>query len=139
MEDAFCKYCSKAFLVKPSVRMRGNGKFCVLACYRASIHTGKSVYCITCQKTTYRRGKDLMRSKSKKFFCSKKCQTIWRNQLYRGSAHKNFKTGKSSYRNIMIRSDQQRACQVCGMKDIRILIVHHIDKDRENNTLVNLA
>ena len=44
----------------------------------------------------------IKKSKSGKYFCTKKCQTIWRNKiLYTGENHSNWKDGESAYRRIL--------------------------------------
>ncbi|MBI4600028.1 HNH endonuclease [Candidatus Uhrbacteria bacterium] len=73
------------------------------------------------------------------FFCNKSCQTKWRNQVYSGPRHHLWIDGGSMYREIMRRSDAKQICRLCKTKDTRILIVHHIDKNRKNNNIANLA
>ena len=101
--------------------------------------TGKEVPCEICGVHTYKRPRELTRSKSGKYFCSKSCQTRWRNQLYIGDKHKNFTTGESSYRAVMEREHLSRICRLCKTKNSRVLAVHHIDKNRKNNKIENLA
>lgn len=82
----------------------------------------------------------LVRSKSKKFFCSKTCQTIWRNKIvFIGENHANWKFGESAYRRILAADGKDRICKLCATDDKRILIVHHQDKNRRNNKIENLA
>ena len=139
MAQAECKRCKEFFKVKPHWLKVGYGKYCSADCHHASMRTGKDVRCSTCSVLTYKTQKDLKGSKSGKYFCSKKCQTVWRNQLYIGTAHKNFKTGEFVYRATMERSKVPKLCQLCKTTDYRVLAVHHIDKNRKNNTLNNLA
>ena len=42
------------------------------------------------------------------------------------------------YRKLMQREKVDEKCVKCGDNDSRILAVHHIDKDRENNKKENL-
>ncbi|OYV63370.1 MAG: hypothetical protein B7X03_02035, partial [Parcubacteria group bacterium 21-58-10] len=86
-----------------------------------------------------KQGKDFKRSKSGLFFCSKSCQTRWRNQFFVGEKHANFTTGMNSYRSVLDRNRIPKICRRCKMADARALAVHHIDKNRKNNTLKNLA
>ena len=134
-----CVHCSNDFYAKPSALKKGNGKFCSLGCHAEAKRTGKEVLCGICAKMMYRQGKDLRRSKSGKYFCSKSCQTSWRNKLYVGKRHRNFTTGESSYRQALERTGMPKQCGVCDTEDARVLAVHHIDKDRSNNNLANLA
>ena len=47
--------------------------------------------------------------------------------------------GESSYRDAMFRSGPPPVCQLCGLTDIRVLTVQHLDEDRANNAFENLA
>lgn len=138
MATAPCTYCAVSFYAKPSRIKSGQGKFCSRACSGKFNQKGREVICATCGAITYRRPRDLARSKSEKYFCTKRCQTTWRNQLYVGKSHKNFTNGQSSYRAVMLRS-KPRICGLCRTGDSRVLAVHHIDKNRKNNKLKNLA
>jgi len=134
-----CKKCGKEFYVKPSWLKVGFGKYCSADCHHASMRNGKEVSCAVCEKLTYKTQKALNGSKSGKYFCSKSCQTQWRNQLYIGTAHKNFKTGEFVYRAKMERHKVPKICRLCKTEDSRVLAVHHIDKNRKNNDLSNLT
>lgn len=134
-----CTRCSNSFYAKPSALSKGNGKYCGLECYKTSKKSGLEIPCDICGRVSYKRKTDIVRSQSGKFFCGKSCQTRWRNQLYIGDKHKNFTTGESSYRSVMERAKTPRICRVCQTSDFRVLAVHHIDKNRKNNSLKNLA
>lgn len=134
-----CIGCGKEFRSKPSWIKRGYGKYCSRKCQHKAARKGRTVHCHTCGSPVYRKPKDLERSKSGKFFCNKKCQTQWRNQLYTGPKHRNFTNGKSTYRAALSRSGAPKRCGRCSSNDVRVLAVHHIDKDRTNNKIENLA
>lgn len=134
-----CKHCGNQFTAKPSHVSRGFGKFCSRTCSSLSQRTGKQVACHVCGSVVYRIPKDLSQSKSGKFFCNKHCQTVWRNQLYIGEKHANWIHGRAAYRSVLSRAKMQRICVLCKTSDARVLAVHHIDRDRANNTLKNLA
>jgi hypothetical protein len=133
-----CKNCKKVFKTKPFFVKLGQGKYCSSACHHQGMKNGKIVKCFICKKDVYKTLKALRTSKSKKYFCTKKCQTIWRNSIYIGSKHANFTTGRSSYKSVLSRNKVPKICKLCGTKDVRILAVHHIDQNRENNKLKNL-
>ncbi|MCL4417942.1 MAG: HNH endonuclease, partial [Actinobacteria bacterium] len=64
---------------------------------------------------------------------------IWRNRiLFSGENHSNWKYGKSVYRRILIDASQNKFCNLCRILDMRILVVHHKDHNRENNKVDNL-
>lgn len=134
-----CKTCNKTFYAKPFWLKQGYGKYCSPDCQYAGMRKGKEKPCFICGKVTYKKQKQLKGSKSGKFFCSKSCQTKWRNQLYIGEKHANFTTGMNSYRSVLGRHKVPKSCKLCKTTDARVLAVHHIDKNRKNNRLSNLA
>ncbi len=134
-----CIQCDKKFYAKPFWLKRGWGKYCSSKCQHKGMQTGKEMPCHICGKITYKQGKDFKRSKSGLFFCGKSCQTRWRNQLFVGEKHANYTTGMNSYRSVLDRNKIPRICRLCEMADTRALAVHHIDKNRKNNTLKNLT
>ncbi|MCX6786267.1 MAG: hypothetical protein NTU85_00370 [Candidatus Kaiserbacteria bacterium] len=138
MAQAICKKCGKSFYVKPHWLKVGYGKYCSADCHHASMKNGKEVSCSICGKLSYKTQKGLNGSKSGKYFCTKRCQTLWRNQLYIGPAHKNFKTGEFVYRGVIERGGVPKICRLCKTEDCRVLAVHHKDWNRQNNVLGNL-
>ncbi len=133
-----CLSCSKIFHAKPNRIARGWGKYCSQACKHIGFKTGDTFECGTCGTKIYRSLKNQSRSKSKTYFCSKSCQTLWRNKLYVGESHSNWLHGMASYRQRLERSGRKMVCSRCGTNDRRILVVHHRDKNRKNNTIKNL-
>ncbi|OGD23336.1 hypothetical protein A2Z10_01435 [Candidatus Azambacteria bacterium RBG_16_47_10] len=137
---AACAICKKEFYAKPSWIRKGWGKYCSKRCQFEGQKNGEIKQCFVCKKEVYRSWKSLEGSESKKYFCGKSCQAIWRNTAARtGPDHPNWKGGESSYKDILMRSRQLKACRKCGIKDKRVLAVHHIDHDRKNNMIGNLA
>ena len=134
-----CARCLKLFSAKPSHIALGFGKYCSRHCSSLHQKTGKEVLCSICGKTVYRTPKYLKKSKSGKFFCTKRCQTLWRNQLYVGERHANWKHGRAAYRSVLGRIKRPKVCVVCKTKDMRVLAVHHIDRNRLHNNPKNLA
>jgi len=139
MPTTKCLICSKSFYIKPSHVKLGWGKYCSNKCRTQSQLKGKYVGCNICGKLIYRSRGMIKHSKSKLFFCSKSCQTQWRNKIYIGQDHPNWQSGIDSYRQALIRSGRQRICVSCGINDPRILTAHHLDHNRENNNLSNLV
>ena len=134
-----CKTCQVLFNVKPSWVKRGYGKYCSLKCKYEGTRKGKIVICNICGIETYKPPKEIKRSKSGKFFCSKSCQTKWRNTEFIGPKHANWKTGKNAYRSVLGRHKVTKECSMCGIKNDKLLAVHHIDKNHYNNDVSNLA
>lgn len=139
MPTVRCRICDKEFYIKPSHQKYGWGKYCSRDCVFKSQLNGKFLECSICGKKIYRSLKLIKRSKSGKHFCSKSCQTLWRNQVYVGENSANWKNGEKAYRNILKRSGREQICQLCETKDERIVIVHHKDHNRKNNKIENLA
>ena len=140
MPQVNCKICNKEFYAKPNWLLKGFGKYCSHACKRIAQRTGSYKECFICKKKTWKTPKDVRTSKSKLFFCSKTCQTIWRNKIvFVGANHANWKGGHFVYRETMKRTKIPQVCKRCLMKDKRVLIVHHVDKNRSNNHISNLV
>ncbi|MCC6323652.1 HNH endonuclease [Candidatus Nomurabacteria bacterium] len=133
-----CKICSKEFYGKPYHIKKGQAKYCSQACMRVGSRTGKIVNCHSCNKEVYKTVKALRISKSKTYFCTKSCQTKWRNSVFIGPKHANWKEGKHSYRSVINRYKVPKKCNLCKTEDFRIIAVHHIDRDRKNNSIANL-
>ena len=140
MPQVQCKICSKGFYAKPNWLKNGWGKYCSRTCKSEGQKNGKFVECFICAKAVYKTQKELRVSKSKKYFCTKTCQTIWRNSIvYVGKSHWNWKGGEHvEYRDRLQGSGIRKYCRVCNTDDKRILCVHHLDKNRKNNALENL-
>lgn len=135
-----CKICGKEFYAKPSWLKHGWGKYCSSKCqYKAQLK-GKFVYCEICGKKIWRRPCQLKHSKSKKFFCSKSHQTLWRNRTFSGPRHPNLRGGESiKHKKILIQSGIKPVCKLCACKDKRVLVVHHLDKNKKHNNIKNLV
>lgn len=134
-----CEVCSSRFYTKPSHIARGWGRFCSKKCQYRSQTTGEMKQCAICGKKVYRTKSLIERSQSNSFFCTKHCQTIWRNKQYSRENHANWVSGISSYRAVLLRENRVLECIKCKSKDGRVLAVHHKDKNRHNNSLENLA
>lgn len=139
MPQINCKICSAEFYTKPSHQKLGYGKYCSIKCRSESQKKGKFIACNICKKEKWKTPKDIQGSKSGKFFCSKKCQTHWRNRYYKGELHGNWQGGEYIYRRIMLEQDVPQICKKCKIDDTRVLVVHHIDNNRKNNKINNLV
>lgn len=140
MPQVKCKVCGKEFYAKPSHLKLGWGKYCSQGCHHKGLLRGKFVKCDVCGKEIWKRPRALKHSKSGKFFCSKSCQTLWRNKYYSGERHPNWQGGDNiAYKNLLIKSGVAQICKICGNKDRRILIVHHKDKNHRNHKIKNLV
>lgn len=139
MPLTLCQICKSEFYVKPTHKKRGWGIYCSISCRTKGQLQGKTFPCYVCSKEVYRSPLDIKKSKSGKYFCNKTCQTIWRNKiLFIGENYLNWKNGKSAYRSILEAEGIKKQCTICYIEDERVIIVHHIDKDRTNNNVTNL-
>lgn len=134
-----CQQCEEKFYAKPSWIRYGSGKFCSPRCQHEAQKNGRLFPCHICKKQIYRSKNDQRKCKSGKFFCSKSCQTRWRNTYYVGEKHGNWTNGMASYRSILLKSGAPVACAKCKSLDKRILAVHHKDRNRKNNAVSNLT
>ncbi len=140
MPSVACQGCGKRFHAKPNWIKIGWGKYCSRICVFESQRRGQNVFCFICKKEVYKSPKELIRSKSGNFFCSKTCQTVWRNKIvFIGKNHANWKFGENAYRRILTSNGEKPICRLCKSDDKRILAVHYKDKNRRNNRIENLV
>lgn len=133
-----CKICKNELYVKPSHQKMGYGKYCSIDCKHLAQRKGKYVICEVCGKEVWKMPKAIKHSKSGKYFCNKSCQALWRNKFYSGKLHPNWKGGEYVYPKIMKKYNIPPICKKCGISDKRVLLIHHLDHNRKNNTIKNL-
>lgn len=138
MEQVICDFCGKKFKRKKSQLKLSKKHFCSAYCSDQGRRSGKIIKCFVCKKLVYKPIKDLKNSRSKKYFCGKNCSGKWIGEQQRAKNHPNWKGGEYSYKDLFKRTSSKKICFSCGKDDIRILCVHHIDKNRKNNDVKNL-
>lgn len=129
-----CNECGYEWQVKPTAVLYDDYKHYCPNC--KAQNTGKIVTCAYCGKRIRRVNSDIKKNQSGYFYCSKSC----------GNAHKNIIRAKNgewddsnNYRLKAFNSFEHR-CMICGWdEDERILEVHHLDSNRENNDISNLS
>ena len=131
-----CKRCQKEFYIKPSHYASGHGIYCSRACSDLGRRRGKTVPCLQCKKKFYARPKQLR--KSKKYFCTWGCYLKYKSIHLVWSGHPRWKSGENAYHELMLKK-RKPICRRCGIRWLRVLVVHHIDKNRKNNVLSNLV
>ncbi len=137
-----CEYCKEEFECSTR-RFNHNTKYnlkihCSKECsYKAKVKN-VIVKCNYCNKEIVKKKYNLNKTKSGNYYCNKSCANSKNNTLYKtGEKHPNFTNGKGSYRSRKLK-DSDFSCENCGIRDKRVIEVHHIDKNRDNNKLDNL-
>jgi hypothetical protein len=138
MDNVICNFCNKEFRKKKSQIFLSQKHYCSKICLEKSKKKGKLVECFVCKKLVYKKIKNLNLSKSGKYFCSHTCSNICTGERQRAENHSNWINGESSYKNLLKRTNSLKECVLCKKNDIRILCVHHLDKNRKNNKINNL-
>jgi len=134
-----CKHCGSEFKRKLSQINYAKENFCSSFCQHESRKSGQIKDCFICRQKIYRQNKFLKQSQTGKFFCSKECSLVWQNSEFVGDKHPNWTTGEYSYRTVLKKTKDIQECCQCGKDDKRILIAHHLDKNRKNNKAENLV
>lgn len=139
-----CLNCQHEVYIENKEIARGNGKFCSRKCsgeYKSKNVVPKepNVSCAHCGVKFYMNDTKRKNSKSGLYFCCRKHKDI--AQCIGGiqaimPAH--FGNGSRSYREIAFRA-KPKQCERCQFdKHDAAIIVHHKDRNRENNNISNL-
>ena len=129
-----CYNCNKKFnramATRKQALVRGKSRpFCSKECSDANSNTKIKINCSCCGKKIQRTNLEILKSKTKRFFCSHKCSaTITLNGL----------DLRTDYRKIAFK-EKEKICQECRYDNIYAIEVHHIDKNRANNSIGNLC
>ena len=140
-----CKHCNKEFFVTKQAHQKNLGLYCSNSCSaydragtkRSEVYT--TLECAHCKTEFERRKSKLSNSKSGMYFCSKEHKNI--SQQIGGIKEiqpSHYGEVPSKYRKLAFRLKEAK-CELCSYnKFTEILEVHHLDKDRTNNTIENL-
>jgi hypothetical protein len=137
-----CETCGDSFSAERRYVNRGHGRFCSRSCSasRKRKTTAPNLVCAHCGTPFYRRAAHLCHSKSGIRFCSRACKDI--SQRIGGIAAiqpDHYGVVETKYRTSAFRN-YDAVCVACGYdRSTETLVVHHVDGDRTNNKIKNLA
>jgi hypothetical protein len=130
-----CEHCGKTFCRYPSeliVRkgIKTAGRFCSRNCMQESRKNGDDVICVSCGKPFYRRFGEQDIGERNNQFCSKGCYSKYRLQNMKDTTYP--KDGGEHLHRII-------AEQYLGRELLPKEIIHHIDENKHNYDIENLA
>ena len=144
--EIICLNCQKPAYVETREINRGFGKFCGRKCFgehhsKNVVPKEPNVKCAQCEKLFYMCESKQNASKSGLYFCCR----AHKDQAQRIGGitaimppHYGTGTGISTYRENTL-SKRPAKCERCGYdKHIAGIVIHHKDRNRENNTDDNL-
>jgi len=132
-----CQFCHKSFQAPVKELNRGNAKFCSMVCRssaRKITFRAPNLNCAYCKVPFYRRNRKV-HSKSGLVFCCRAHKDIAARIDGIKAIHPSSYGVTKDYRDIAFRN-LPNVCNRCGFD--KVLVVHHKDRDRSNNTLGNL-
>lgn len=143
-----CIQCGTPKSVRQIDLDRGDGRFCSKTCF-ADWHRGRkrvshapNKICALCAAPFYRHPSKA-KSSSGLYYCCRdhKDQAQRLDSTISGvlrPSHYGSGNGSSDYRERAL-AHFNNVCDCCGFSDVpEVLVVHHRDRDRTNNTLDNL-
>ena len=141
-----CLNCQKETYVENKEIQRGFGKFCSRKCngeYKSKnvVPQEPNVSCAHCGVKFYKNTTKQKLSKSRLYFCCRKhkdqAQRLGGIQAIMPS-HFGPGNGKHSYRQTIL-NNRPAICERCQFdKHAAAIVIHHKDRNRENNTDENL-
>lgn len=139
-----CLFCNNPNQVRVADANRGHGKYCNKTCFhkdrsqkmKARVRE-PNASCAFCNKKFYRSASKLKR-KHNLVFCNKICKDTAQSIMGGCTAiqPQRFGTG-NNYRAIAFRFKLE-LCERCGFSDTKAIVVHHRDRNHENNVYENL-
>lgn len=136
--------CGKMFEALAKEVKRGNAKYCSRSCSSRMLRGRQVEYikltCFTCGVEFEKNPSRLVNSKHGVYFCGRKCKDEGQrleNGITAIQPH-HYGTGQANYRKIASRHYDQ-ICNRCGYAEYpEVLVVHHKDRNRDNNLPSNL-
>lgn len=132
-----CQVC-KSIFNRQKRQMRNDYHCCSSFCLNFAKGLYIELKCSHCNIDFVRLKSRLENSKSGKYFCGRECKDLAQKYMIEiQPEHYGSGTGISSYRDRAL-NYYPNLCNRCGFTNILALEVHHIDRDRNNNDLMNL-
>ena len=124
-----CLICKKKIYRRPfEIENRGKGVFCSSICFGLS--SRKETPCLICGK--------MIASGLNKKTCSRNCANKNRVGIKYGIGSPNDKALIFRTLKLKLLKSRGKNCEKCNYSKYEILQVHHIDRNRNNNSLENL-
>ncbi len=142
-----CLYCEQEYQAEERYLKRGQGKYCSQSCAskyaafgrRQQVQPNSICALPTCGAPFYRAPSKKMKSKSGLLFCSKSHKDIAQEIGGLKQIHpSHYKDGGGRYRGIAFRAHPHECNRCKYSKIVEVLVVHHKDRDRTNNSRDNL-
>lgn len=125
-----CDQCGKEVNKKPYQVKTYKNLFCSRECRNTFQTKNVITECACCGKTITKKQFEINSSKTGRVFCSKSCSAKVSNE--------ERSSGTYVYRDRAFRYKAHR-CETCGYGEVKeILVVHHIDRNRDNGDISNL-
>lgn len=135
-EKINCDYCNNEFIRRIGRKTR----FCSHKCSTKALQNKVEIICSNCGCKSFKKPSQIKRAKHGYYFCTKKCkdfaQSLKGNVEAIRPSHYGTSNGLYLYRSIC-KEELLKGCK-CGEKRPYLLVVHHIDGNRENNKKDNL-
>lgn len=136
-----CEECGNLFAAYVKEINRGYGRFCSVSCSSRHNHVGKTspfVKCGLCGVSFQKRPSRVLLSKRGINFCCRKHKDD-AQKMESGVLNIHGVTDHKGYRHKALRQ-LDNSCLACGYdRHVEVLVVHHVDHDRDNNSIGNLV
>lgn len=111
-------------------------EFCSTKCKSEFTGVIKVLSCRVCNKEFKRTSSKMKNAKHDIYFCSRACKDIGQSSI-KEIQPEHYNGGINNYRSNALQHYPNK-CNRCGFSNLIALEVHHIDRDRTNNDLLNL-
>lgn len=144
--NVVCETCGVTFQKRIAEKTRTKHNYCSRMCVpkhgkKRDPENYVELVCSGCGKSFIRRKTYLSRSKSGFYFCSRKCKDDAQRigSGFEIMLPEHYGIMQEKYRDKALAHYPNR-CELCGWDEhVVCLDVHHIDEDRDNNSIDNLV